>query len=215
MTWKIWVAIICGVAIISYFSSTPAPAADTSAGPADARSLLSIGQEDRILGDPNAPITIIEYASMTCPHCAHFTDDVLPELKKKWIDTGKVKLVLRDFPLDGEAVKASMIARCAPPDRFYAFIDAFFVDQDKWVTAPNYQEALTRLAALGGMGKDQVDKCLADKQLEDRILNSRLVASKDLDVNATPTFFINGTKFAGDPTVEAFDKVLSGLSPKS
>ena len=214
MTRKIWNAILCGLAVICY-SSSSALAADAGASSADVQSLLSIGKDDRILGDPNAPITIIEYASMTCPHCAHFADDVLPELKKKWIDAGKVKLVLRDFPLDGEAVKASMIARCAPPDRFYAFIDTFFADQDKWVTAPDYQKALTRLAALGGMSKTEVDKCLADNKLEDRILNSRLVASKNLDVNATPTFFINGSKFAGDPTVEAFDKVLSGLASKS
>ena len=214
MTRKIWFTIMCGLAVISY-GSTPAPAADLGAGPGDVQSLLSIGKDDRILGDPNAPITIIEYASMTCPHCAHFADDVLPELKKKWIDTGKVKLVLRDFPLDGEAVRASMIARCAPPDRFYAFVETFFTDQDKWVTAADFQGVLTRFAELGGMSKAQVDKCLADKKLEDQILNSRLVASKDLDVNATPTFFINGTKFAGDPTVEAFDKLLSALSPKS
>jgi protein-disulfide isomerase len=177
--------------------------------------LLAIAPSDRILGNPNAPITIIEYASMTCPHCAHFTDEVLPDLKKKWIDTGKAKLVLRDFPLDGEAVHASMIARCAPPDRFYAFVDTFFADQDKWVTAPDYQAALTRLAALGGMSKADVNKCLADNALENQILNSRLVASKQLDVNATPTFFVNGAKYTGEPTVAGFDKVLSGLAQKS
>jgi protein-disulfide isomerase len=214
MTRIIWFVAVC-VFAGAVLSSSPAPAADPGASPADMQRLLTIGKDDRTLGNPNAPVTIVEYASMTCPHCAHFADDVLPELKKKWIDTGKVKLVLRDFPLDGEAVHASMIARCAPPDRFYAFVDAFFADQDKWVTAPDYQAALTRLAALGGMSKADVDKCLADKALEDQILTSRLVASKQLDVNATPTFFVNGTKYAGEPTVEAFDKLLSGLSPKS
>jgi protein-disulfide isomerase len=214
MTWKIWFAALYLVAGV-VLSSSPAPAADPTASPADMQRLLTIGAGDRILGNPNAPITIIEYASMTCPHCAHFADDVLPGLKKKWIDTGKVKLVLRDFPLDGEAVHASMIARCAPPDRFYAFVDAFFADQDKWVTAPDYQAALTRLAALGGMSKTEVDKCLADKALENQVLNSRLVAAKQLDVNATPTFFVNGNKYTGEPTVEAFDKLLSGLSQKS
>lgn len=194
----------------------PQPA--SAAGPAvnpDAQQLLSVGKDDRILGDPKAPITIIEYASMTCPHCAHFAGDVLPELKKKWIDTGKARLVLRDFPLDGEAVHASMLARCAPADRFYAFVDTFFADQDKWVTASDYQAALSRLAMLGGMSKAEIDKCLADTALENQILNSRLVASKQLEVNATPTFFVNGTKFTGEPTVEAFDKLLSGLSQKS
>jgi protein-disulfide isomerase len=214
MTPKIWFAALCFVAGV-VVSPSPAPAADLAASPADMQRLLTIGADDRILGNPNAPVTIVEYASMTCPHCAHFADDVLPELKKKWIDTGKVKLALRDFPLDDEAVHASMIARCAPPDRFYAFIDAFFADQDKWVTATDYQAALTRLAALGGMSKTDVDKCLADKALENQILNSRLVAAKQLDVNATPTFFVNGSKYTGEPTVEAFDKLLSGLSQKS
>jgi protein-disulfide isomerase len=210
MTPKIWLAVL-GVMAVFTLAPAPAPAAD----PAAMERLLTVGQNDRVLGNPDAPITIIEYASMTCPHCAHFADDVLPELKKKWIDTGKVKLVLRDFPLDGEAVHASMLARCASPDRFYAFVDTFFADQDKWVTAPDYQAALTRLAALGGMSKAEVDKCLANNALEDQILNSRLVASKDLDVNATPTFFVNGTRYTGEPTVEGFDKLLSGLATKS
>ena len=214
MTRKIWLVAWCALAAL-VLSPHQATAADPGASPADMQRLLTIGKDERLLGNPNAPITIIEYASMTCPHCAHFADDVLPELKKKWIDTGKVKLVLRDFPLDDEAVHASMIARCAPADRFYAFVDTFFADQDKWVAASDYQAALTRLAILGGMSKPEVDKCLADNALENQILNSRLVAAKQLDVNATPTFFVNGAKYTGEPTVEAFDKLLSGLSQKS
>lgn len=211
---QIWFALICALGIVVQWSA-PSSAADTPVNLAEAQKLLTVGKDDRVLGNPDAPITIVEYASMTCPHCAHFADDVLPELKKKWIDTGKAKLVLRDFPLDGEAVHASMIARCAPPDRFYAFVDTFFADQSKWVTASDHQAALTRLAGLGGMSKAQVDKCLADNALENQILNSRLVASKDLDVNSTPTFFVNGTKYTGEPTVEAFNKLLSELSQKS
>jgi protein-disulfide isomerase len=214
MNWKIWLAIICGLGLLT-LQARLLPAADLGAAPAAVQSLLLVGPNDRILGNRNAPITIVEYASMTCPHCAHFADDVLPELKKKWIDTGKVRLVLRDFPLDDEAVHASMVARCAPPDRFYAFVDTFFADQDKWVTVPDYQAALARLAELGGMSKAEVDKCLADGKLQDQVLNSRLIASNDLGVNATPTFFVNGVKFTGDPTVEGFDKLLSGLSQKS
>jgi protein-disulfide isomerase len=210
---KIWFAVL-SLAVVA-LSSVPVPAAGPEPNPADAQSLLAINQDDRILGKPDAPITIVEYASMTCPHCAHFTDDVLPELKKKWIDTGKAKLVLRDFPLDDEAVHASMIARCAPPDRFYAYVDTFFSDQEKWVEAPDYQATLTRLAELGGMSKAEVDKCLADKALENKVLGSRLAAANQLDVNATPTFFVNGTKFTGEPTVAAFDQLLSGLSQKS
>ena len=177
--------------------------------------LLEIAKDERILGNPAAPITIVEYASMTCPHCAHFAKEVLPELKRKWIDTGKVKLVLRDFPLDQLALRAAMIQRCAPPDRFYAFADMFFADQHQWVTADDANAALARLAALGGMSRSEFDACLKNSVLENYIVQERLVASKNLGVEATPTFFINGSKFAGAPTVAEFDKVLSGLAPRS
>ena len=212
--WKIWVVFLTIFAAATLLP-TLAPAADSGPGASDAASLLAISKDDRILGSPTAPITIVEYASLTCPHCAHFTDEVLPELKKKWIDTGKVKLVLRDFPLDDEAVHASMIARCAPHDRFYAFIDTFFSDQANWAAAPDYRAALSRLAELGGMSKNEVDSCLKDATLENKVISSRLVAANQLGVNATPTFFVNGTKFSGAPTVEEFDKLLSGLSAKS
>ena len=211
---KIWFALF---GVVSAILISPVPAQTNAPHQllADAQTALALTKDDRILGNPDAPITIVEYASMTCPHCAHFADDVLPDLKKKWIDTGKVRLVLRDFPLDDEAVHASMIARCAPPDRFYAFVDTFFADQDKWVTASDYQAALTRLAELGGMSREEFDNCLKNTALENKIVEGRLIASKELDVNSTPTFFINGTKFTGAPTVEEFDKVLSGLAAKS
>jgi protein-disulfide isomerase len=211
--YKIWFALL----VFSSFilgPALPAPAADPHLMLADAQTALALTKEDHILGNPDAPITIIEYASLTCPHCAHFADDVLPELKKKWIDTGKVKLVLRDYPLDEPALRAAMIARCAPRDRYYAYIDTFFAQQQRWVTN-DWRDALARLAMLGGMGKNEFDKCLNDAALENKIVEERLIASKELDVNSTPTFFINGTKFTGAPTVEEFDKVLSGLSAKS
>jgi protein-disulfide isomerase len=193
----------------------PAPAAPPRPMLADAQTALTLTKDDRILGSPDAPITIVEYASLTCPHCAHFENDVLPELKKKWIDTGKAKLVLRDFPLDELALQAAMIARCATPDRYYAYVDTFFAQQEKWMMARDRLDALARLAMLGGMGKNEFDNCLKDTTLENKIVEGRLIASKELDVNSTPTFFINGTKFTGAPTVEEFDKVLSGLSAKS
>ena len=209
---EIWFALLIG---LGFLLEPPAVGAAPYPMLADAQSLLRITKDDRILGNPEAPITIVEYASMTCPHCAHFQDDVLPEIRKKWIDTGKAKLVLRDFPLDEPALRAAMIARCAPPDRYYAFADTFFAAQEKWVKAADYREALARLAKLGGLGKDEFDSCLKDTALENRIVESRLVASKELDVNSTPTFFVNGSKFTGAPTVEEFDKLLSSLSAKS
>jgi protein-disulfide isomerase len=211
---KIWFAVL---GMLSLIVLPPGPAEATTPRPmlADAQAGLSVTPDDRILGNPDAPITIVEYASLTCPHCAHFENDVLPELKKKWIDTGKAKLVLRDFPLDEPALRAAMIARCAPPDRYYAYIDTFFAAQDKWMMARDYREALARLVKLGGMSKDEFDKCLKNTALENKIVEGRLTASKQLDVNSTPTFFINGNKFTGAPTVEEFDKALSGLSAKS
>jgi protein-disulfide isomerase len=212
---KVW---FLGLAIAGLVAASPgpAPAAPAQVVLADAPvALLQINKDDRVLGNRNAPITIVEYASMSCPHCAHFAKDVLPELKKEWIDTGKAKLVLRDFPLDKLALQAAMVQRCAPPDRFYAFAETFFADQEKWVLADDYKAALARLAALGGMSKSEFDACLKNSALENQILQERLVASKDLDVDATPTFFINGTKFAGEPTVAAFDKILSSLASKS
>jgi protein-disulfide isomerase len=191
---------------------TAAPKVGLAEAPA---APLAITNDDRVLGNPAAPITIVEYASMTCPHCAHFAKEVLPALKQKWIDTGKAKLVLRDFPLDQLALRAAMIQRCAPPDRFYAFVDMFFADQAQWAAADDPNAALARFAALGGMSRSKFDACLKDTALENRILQERLVASKDLGVDATPTFFINGSKFTGAPTVEEFDKELTGLAPKS
>ncbi len=211
---KIWFALL-GVVSIVLVPPEPVPAAAPHPLLAEAQTVLALTKDDRILGNPDAPITIVEYASLTCPHCAHFTNDVLPELKKKWIDTGKAKLVLRDYPLDEPALRAAMIARCAPPDRFYAYTDMFFGAQDKWVTARDYRDALARLVKLGGMSREEFDNCLKNTALENKIVEGRLIASKELDVNSTPTFFINGTKFTGAPTVEDFDKVLSGLAAKS
>jgi protein-disulfide isomerase len=183
--------------------ATPAPSA------ADVAATLKLTPDDRILGKPDAPVTIVEYASLTCPHCGHFAVDVLPKLKEKWIDTGKAKLVLRDFPLDEPAVRAAMIARCAPPDKFYAFIDSFFKDQQQWVMAKDYKTALQRLAMLGGMSKSQFDTCFADKSGEDKVLQSRLTATQKLGVDSTPTFYINGIKFDGAPEEDAMNAAIS------
>jgi protein-disulfide isomerase len=211
---NIWFSLF---GVLSAILVSPGPAQAAAPHPllADAQTVLALSKDNRILGNPDAPITIIEYASLTCPHCAHFTNEVLPELKKKWIDTGKAKLVLRDYPLDEPALRAAMIARCAPPDRYYAYIDTFFGAQEKWVTAHDYRDALARLVKLGGMSREEFDNCLKNTALENKIVEGRLVASKELDVNSTPTFFINGTKFTGAPTVEEFDKALSGLAAKS
>lgn len=209
---KIWFVLL-GLLSFLYFSPGTTSAASPPAAAADAQAVLQITKDDRILGNPEAPITIIEYASMTCPHCAHFQDDVLPEIKKQWIDAGKAKLVLRDFPLDEEALRAAMIARCAPPSRYYAFADTFFAQQEKWVGNRDFRGELARLARLGGMSREQFDSCLKNTRLENQIVEGRFVASKQLDVNSTPTFFINGSKFTGAPTVQDLEANLQAALP--
>src|SRR5213082_1614885 len=179
---EIW---FCLLIVLSLGALLPSPALAASG---DAAKELAVQPSDRILGKADAPITIIEYASLTCPHCAHFDVTVLPKLKEKWIDTGKAKLVLRDYPLDEPALRAAMIARCAPPDRYYAYVDTFFGAQEKWATARDYRDALARLVKLGGMSREEFDNCLKNTALENKIVEGRLIASKELDVNSTPTF---------------------------
>jgi protein-disulfide isomerase len=210
---EIWFAVVGALML-----SVPLPAAAQAPKPvtaATAQSAIALTDQDRILGKADAPITIVEYASLSCPHCAHFANDVLPKLQQKWIDTGKAKLIMRDFPLDEPALRAEMLARCAPADRFYPLVETFFSTQDKWVVAKDWRTALERIALLGGISKKEFDACLSNKGVEDRVTQSRLIASQVLGVDATPTFFINGKKYEGDPTYEAFDQQLTSLAPKS
>jgi protein-disulfide isomerase len=207
---EIWFALLVTLSLTGTATGpalAQAPVAPPAAG--NAAEVLKLTPGDRILGKPDAPITIVEYASLTCPHCAHFTLEVLPQLKEKWIDSGKAKLVLRDYPLDEPALRAAMVARCASPAKFYGFIDTIFAKQQQWALAPDYKAALAKLVLLGGMSKAQFDSCLADKAGEEKVLNSRLVATQKLGVNSTPTFFIDDVKFTGDPTVEGFDAALN------
>ena len=214
---EIWFAplIVLLLAAASPSTAQPASPAPGGVGTAAAAAPAPVSEQDRVLGTPDAPITIIEYASLTCPHCAHFADTVLPKIKQQWIDTGKAKLILRDFPLDDAALHAAMIARCAPPDRFYPLVDTFFQTQDKWVVAQDWKGALQRIAQLSGISKKTFDACFDDKKLENEVAQSRLDASQKLGVDATPTFYVNGTKFEGEPTLEAFNQLLSGLAEKS
>jgi protein-disulfide isomerase len=171
-----------------------------------------LSSDDRLLGNPNAPITIIEYASLTCPHCAAFETLTLPEIKKQWIDTGKAKLVYRDFPLDGSAVKASLLARCAPPDRFYSLLETLFSSQGTWAREGDPAEALGQIAKDGGFDDDKLHSCMKDDAMQNKILASRLQGEKEFGVASTPTFFINGVKLVGAQPYEKFDEALKAAS---
>ncbi|MCK6454027.1 MAG: DsbA family protein [Alphaproteobacteria bacterium] len=169
--------------------------------------------DDMVLGSPDAKVTIVEYASLTCPHCARFHKDTLPQIKKEFIDTGKVKLVYRDFPFDEASFRAAMVARCAGKEKFYGFIDALFSTQDSWTREADWKAALARIAKLGGMSQETFDKCLADKSVEEPILAKRLEASQKLGVDSTPTFFINGEKVGGAYPFDHFATVIKRKLP--
>jgi protein-disulfide isomerase len=166
---------------------------------------------EHALGDPNAPVTVIEYASLTCHHCADFQAGTLPELKKRYIDTGKVRLVFRDFPLNEDALKAAKVARCAGPERHAAFVDVFLRQHDGWAQAKNTTAALKQLAKLGGLGERAVDACLADEALEDAILSARLEGQQKYGVKSTPTFIINGRVYSGNQSIDDFAAIIDPL----
>lgn len=182
-------------------------AADPVTGPGAA------GPTDHVLGRADAPITIVEYASLTCPHCAAFSRDVFPKIQAAYIDTGKAKWVYRDFPLDELAVRASMLARCLPAERYFPFIETLFKTQASWAYVKEPMPALARTAKLAGLGQADIDACLANKSIEDAVLGSRLEADKDFKVDSTPSFIINGAKASPGATFESFDALLKPLVP--
>src|SRR5690606_29923728 len=168
--------------------------------------------QDMVLGKADAPITIIEYASLTCPHCAAFHADTLPAIKKEFIDTGKAKLIFRDFPLDQLAFTGAILARCAGPDRYFTYLDVLFAQQRQWATAKDPLGALRQIARLGGMPAEQFDKCLSDKTLGDYILAQRVEGNQKFNVNSTPSLIINGKLEPGAAALDELRKKLNALA---
>jgi len=162
---------------------------------------------DNVLGSAKAPVIIIEYASMTCPHCAHFEETTYPELKKKYIDTGKVRYIFREFPLDALAAAGAMLARCAGKDKYYPLIETLFAQQKEWVVQKP-MEPLLAIAKQAGFTQQSFEECLANQQLLSQMEQSRDRAMK-LGVNSTPTFFINGKIVRGAISTEELGKHLA------
>lgn len=181
--------------------------------PVNVDELMKPGElPDLVLGQADAPCTIVEYASMTCSHCGHFHNTVFEPLKAKYIDTGKVRFIMREFPLDTLALAASMLARCAGGDKTIPLIGVFFNKQDDWAFVRSNQiPALFKLAQQAGFTKDSFDKCLTDDALSKKIVAGRERASKVFGVDATPTFFVNGKRLNDSPTMEAFDKIIGDI----
>jgi len=202
-------AIAAGVYFGARAPSSPPPVAAASA-PSKA-ALESVQPGDHVLGDPKAPITVIEYASLTCSHCAHFHTQILPEIKKKWIDTGKVKLVYRDFPLDQVAAKAAQIAECAGNDKYFAVIDIIFRGQPQWLTGADPLAELAKPLRIAGMGENEIKACLANDAMSNAVIKD-YQGGEAMGVNSTPTLFINGQLYRGSRSVDELDGVFSKLA---
>lgn len=167
---------------------------------------------DMVMGSPDAPVTIVEYASMTCPHCQRFHANTLPDLKKNYIDTGKVKLVFREFPLDNLAMFASMLARCAQDGKFFPMVDLLFARQNRWTDGnADPLSEFTRISKLAGMSDKAFEACRKNQKLLNDIQAMRTQAADKFGVSATPTFFINGVKFSRDFSYDNMAKAIDSL----
>ena len=168
---------------------------------------------DMAIGPADAKVTVTEFASMTCPHCAAFNEQVFPKIKSEYIDTGKIRYIFREFPLDIKAAAGSMLARCIAKDdagKYFAVIDMLFKQQNDWVMK-NTTETLTRIGKQAGLSQQQVETCLKDQTLLDKIVADQKYASEVLKVDSTPTFFLNGEKIKGETSFEEFDKRIKAL----
>lgn len=192
------------------FDQGGAKVADKDKVDPDVAVLMASGPlPDIIIGSADAPNTIVEYASMTCPHCAQFQKEVFPELKTKYIETGKVRYMLREFPLDNLAAAAFMLARCAGNDRYYPMVDAMFATQENWVVpGADAKDKLLQIARQAGISKEQFDQCLANKELFSKIVQTREMAHEKFQVDSTPTFFVNGKRMKGEHQIKDFEVAL-------
>ena len=176
-------------------------------------SVLNLTEDDFIIGNNNAPITIIEYASMSCNHCANFHNNTLPDLKKEYIDTGKVKYVFRDFPYNYPALLGSMVMRCIPSEVRYDYMNALYKLQNMWVVRENAitRQELYKIMQTGGMTKENFDICLIDVDLENKILQEVIAAQSEFNIRSTPSFLINGDLLEGDKSIKVFRQILDKI----
>ena len=198
--------LLGGAAALVALPSLPAFAQNVS--PADLAEPGPLG--DVVLGPKDAKVTIVEYASLTCSHCAAFHRDTFPELKKRYIDTGQVRFILREFPLDPLAAGAFMLARCAGNEKYYPMVDILFQKQKEWVVQ-NPIPPLLSLAKQAGFTQESFESCLKDQKILEGIESVRTHGAEKLGVNSTPTFFINGKVVRGAITMDELDKQLQPL----
>ena len=182
---------------------------------ADNHSVLSISDNDFYIGSPDAPVTIIEYASMSCSHCADFHNNTLDDLKSEYIDTGKVRFVFRDFPFNYPALAGSMIVGCVSKDVKYQYMNALYKLQNNWIRREHSdtRKELYKIMQSGGMKQEEFDLCLSNIDLENDILEGVMSAQREFNIRSTPSFIINGVLYSGNKNIKEFrqiiDKILS------
>lgn len=192
-------------------AQTPAGTAPASQGSVDMTALLKEGAlPDKMLGEADAPVTIVEYASMTCPHCAQFHEKTLPELKTKYIETGKARLILREFPFDPRAEAGFMLARCSG-DNYFPMVDVLFKQQRNWAAVENAKDALLQISKLAGFSQESFEACLTDQKLLDEVRAVQKRGADEFKVDSTPTFFINGNTYKGALTIEEMSAIIDGM----
>ena len=191
--------------------AAPAAVAPRPAGTVDMAKLLEEGSlPEKALGEADAPVTIVEYASMTCGHCANFHRNTLPAIKTDYIDTGKARLIMREFPFDPRAEAGFMLARCAD-DKYFAMVDVLFQQHQSWVGVENAREALLQIARLAGFSQESFEACLTDQKLLDDVRAVRTRGANDFGVDSTPTFFVNGNMYKGALTVAEMSAIIDSM----
>ncbi len=195
--------------------TAPAAPAEPPSETVDVTELMKPDALSEIaMGDASAPVTIVEYHSMTCPHCAHFHKDVLPTLDEKYIKTGKVRLVLRDFPLNQLDAVAFMMLRCRPEDKYLENVKLFYETQKDWAYTDKPKDAIMALSQKIGFTQETFDACLKDEKLWDGLVSVAKKAAETFKVDGTPAFFINGTRQGSIASVEELETKLAPFLPK-
>jgi protein-disulfide isomerase len=204
------IAVVIAAAIgIAAYRLSPERVEDAVAPPVTPEAVV-VFEDDFILGDPGAPVTMIEFASLTCPHCASFHRDILPQLKKDYIDTGKMRLVYRDFPTSPVelALAAAMLARCGGEDRFFGFVEVLYRSQERWSRSENPRRELEQIARMGGMSRADFDACVDDKALLEKLQARTRRDEARYGIRSAPSFILDGRKLSRVQTVENFRDVL-------
>ena len=181
--------------------------------PLQSESVLEINENDFIIGNINAPITIIEYASLSCNHCANFHNNTLTDLKKEYIDTDKVRFVFRDFPFNYPSLIGSMVLRCIPDSTRYDYMNALYQLQSKWVSRENAKstQELFKIMQSGGMSKEEFESCIYNVELEKTILESLMAAQNEFNIQSTPSFLINGMLVEGNKSIKEFRQIIDKI----